>query len=82
MFEKLDVELGYFDGLSKDTGNMTKRDSTFFLYNNHFCLIRKSGGINFNNAIKELKAIFKMIDEYITPENMITHFKNKYKPKK
>ena len=52
-----------------------------FLYNNHFCLIWKSEGVSFNQAIKELKDNFKKFDNYITEENVKSHFEYIYKPK-
>ena len=53
-----------------------------YLYNNHFCLIWKSQGVSFNQAIQELKDNFKIVDKYITQENVNSHFKYEYKPKK
>ena len=54
----------------------------FFLYNNHFCLIWKSEGVSFNQAIQELKNDFKIFDNFITEENVKSHFEYIYKPKK
>ena len=53
-----------------------------YLYNNHFCLIWKSQGVSFNQAIQELKANFRMVDNYITEENVTSHFKYEFTPKK
>ena len=53
-----------------------------FLHSNHFCLIWKSGGVSFNQAIKELKDNFKIVDNYITEENVNSHFKYEFIPKK
>ena len=39
------------------------------------------GGVTFNQAIKELKDNFKMIDNYITEENIKPLFEYIYKPK-
>ena len=52
------------------------------LFNNHFCLIWKSEGISFNQAITELKGNFKMVDNFITEENVKSHFKYEFIPKK
>ena len=53
-----------------------------YLYNNHFCLIWKSQGVSFNQAFQELKNNFKVVDNYITEENVKSHFEYIYKPKK
>ena len=53
-----------------------------FLYNNQFCLILKSEGVSFIQAIKELIDNFKIVDNYITKENVESHFEYIYKPKK
>ena len=46
-----------------------------FLYNNQFCLIWKSESVSFTQAIKELKDNFKKVNNYITDENVNSHFK-------
>ena len=61
---------------------VTNRDSALFLFNNHFCLIRKSQGVSFNQAIQKLKNNFKIVDKYITEENVTSHFKYEFTPKK
>ena len=76
------INLGYFDGERVYPRSITNRDSALFLYNNHFCLIWKSLGVCFNQAIEELKDNFKIVDNYITEENVKSHFKYEYKPKK
>ena len=53
-----------------------------YLYNNRFCLIWKSQGVSFNQAIQELKNSFKIVDNYITEENVNSLFKNEFIPKK
>ena len=73
---------GYFDGTRVFPTSVTVEDSALFLYNNHFCLIWKSEGVSFNQAIKELKDIFKIVDEYITEENVNSQFKYEFVPKK
>ena len=52
------------------------------LQSNHFCLIRKSEGVSFNQAIEEFKDNFKLVDNYITQENVNSHFKYEFIPKK
>ena len=58
------------------------RDSALFLYNNLFCLIWKSQRVSFNQAVQELKNNFKVVDNYVTEENVIFHFKYEFIPKK
>ena len=53
--------LGYFDVTRVFPRSVTDRNSAFF-YNNHFCLIWKSEIVSFNQAIKELKDSFKIVD--------------------
>ena len=52
-----------------------------FLHDNHFCVIWKSGSVSFKQAIKELKDNFKIVDNYITEENVNSQFKNEFLPK-
>ena len=42
----------------------------------------KSEGVSFKQAIKELKDNFKIVDNYITEENVTSHFKYEFTPKK
>ena len=49
------INLGYYDGSRVFPRTVTDRNNALFLYNNHFCLIWKSEGVTFNQAIKELK---------------------------
>ena len=74
--------LGYWVGERVFPRFVTNRDSALFLFNNHFCLIWKSEGVCFNQAIKELKVNFKLVDNYITEENVNSHFKYEFIPKK
>ena len=53
-----------------------------YLYDNHFCLICKSENVSFNQAIIELKATFKVVDNYLTDKNVHSHFKYEFIPKK
>ena len=80
--KKLDIDLGYYNGERVFPRTVTNRDSALFLYNNHFCLIWKSQGVSFNQAIQELKNNFKIVDNYITDENVNSHFKYEFIPKK
>ena len=76
------INLGYFDGEIVFPRIVTNRDSALYIYNNHFCLIWKSHSVSFNQAIQELKANFKMVNNYITEENVTSHFKYEFIPKK
>ena len=76
------INLGYWDGERVFPRSVTNRDNALFLFNNHFCLIWKSEGVSFKQAIKELDDNFKMVDNYITEENVTSHFKYEFTPKK
>ena len=53
-----------------------------FLHDSHFCLIWKSEGVSFKQAIKKLKHNFKIVDNYITEENVNFHLKYEFILKK
>ena len=76
------INLGSYNGDRVFPRSVTNRDSALYLYNNHFCLIWKSHNVSFNQTIIELKENFKMIDNYITDENVTSHFKYEFIPKK
>ena len=46
-----------------------------YFYHNHFCLIGNLQVVSFNQAIQDLETKFKMVDDYITQENVDAHFK-------
>ena len=75
------INLGLFDGTTIFPRSVTDRNNALFLYNNHFCLKWKSEGVSFNQAIKELKDKYKIVDSYITEENVNCHLKNECIPK-
>ena len=79
---KLGIDLGYYNGDRVFPRTVTNRDSALYLYNNQFCLIWKLQGVSFIQAIQELKNNFKMVDNYITEENVNSHFKYEFTPKK
>ena len=79
---KIGIALGYYNGDRVFLRTVTNRNTALYLYNNHFCLIWKSQGVSFNHAIIELKANFKIVDNYITEENVNSHFKYEFIPKK
>ena len=76
------INLGYWDGERVFPRSVTNRDSAMFLFNNHFCLIWKSEGVSFKQAIKELEENFKVVDNFIKEENANSHFKYELTPKK
>ena len=76
------IKLGNSDDERVFPRSVTERNKALFLYNNHFCLIWESEGVSFNQAIKELKDNFKIVDNYITAENVQSHFKYEFIPKK
>ena len=80
--KKLGIDLGYYNGDRVYPRIVRNRDSALYLYNNHFCLIWKYQNVSFNQAINELKNNFKIIDNYITEENINSHFKYEFIPKK
>ena len=76
------INLGYYDGERVFPRSVTNRNSALFLYNNHFCLIWKAESVSFIQAIQELKDNFKIVDNFITEENVNSHFKYEFIPKK
>ena len=76
------INLGYFDGTRVFPGSVTQKNKALFLYNNHFCLVWKSEGVSFNQAIKELRDNFKIVQNYFTEENVHSNFKYEFIPKK
>ena len=49
------INLGYYDGERVFPRLVTDRNNALFLYNNHYCLIWRSGGVRIFQAIKEPK---------------------------
>ena len=76
------INLGFFNGESIFSRTVTERNNALFLHSNHFCLIWKSENVKLNQAIKELKDNFKVVDNYITEENVKSHFNYESIPKK
>ena len=76
------IDLGFFEGTRVFARSVTDRNDALFLYNSHFCSIWKSENVSFNQAIKELKDNFKIIDNFITDENVKSHFEYIYLLKK
>ena len=76
------INLGYWDGERVFPRSVKNRDNALFLFNNHFCLIWKSQGVSFKQAVRELDDNFKMVDNFITEENVTSRFKYEFIPKK
>ena len=76
------IKLGYYNDDRVFPRSVTNRDSALYFFNNHFCLRWKSENVSFEQAIKELKDNFKLVDNYITDENVNSYFEYIYKPKK
>ena len=76
------INLGYYNNDRVFPRTVTNKDSALFIYNNHFCLIWKSQNVSFNQTMNELKNNFKIVDNFITEENVISHFKYEFIPKK
>ena len=69
------IILGHYNEDNVFPRSVAEKNIALFLYNNHFCLIWKSEGVSFNQTIKELKDKFKIVDNFITAENVKSHFK-------
>ena len=72
------INLGYYNNDRIFPRTVTNRDSALYLYNNHFCLIWKSQNVSYKDAIEELKNNFKIVDNYISEENVNSHFIYEY----
>ena len=81
--KKHDINIGCFDWTGINPRNLTQRDTSLFIYINHFCLIWKSNGISFNQVIEnELKPNFKVVDNVISEKHVKSFIKYEYNPKK
>ena len=80
---KNNINIGCFDGTRINPQNLTQRNTSLFIYNNHFCLIWKSNGISFNQVIENaLKPIFKVVDNVISDKHVKSFIKYEYNFKK
>ena len=79
---KYNINIGCFDGTRINPRNLSQRDTSLLIHNNHFCFIWKSNGISFDKAIKELKGNFKVVDNVISNKHIKSFIKYDYKPKK
>ena len=69
------INLGYFHGTRVLLRLVTDRNTALYLYNIHFCLIWKFESVSLNQAVKEMKDNFKIVDNYKTEGNVNSHFK-------
>ena len=76
------INISCFDGTRINPRNLSQRNTSLFIYNNHFCLIWKSDGISFDKAIKEFKDNFKVVDNVISDKHVKSFIKYEYNPKK
>ena len=79
---KYNINIGCFDGKRINRRNLTQRDTSLFLYNNHFCWVWKSNGISFDKTIKESKDNFKNFDIVNSDKHVKSFIKYEYYPKK
>ena len=59
-----------------------ERNIDLFLDNTHFCLIWKPANASFNQSVEELTDKFKIVEKFKTEENVFSHFKYEFLPKK
>ena len=80
--KKYNINIGCFDGTRINPRKITQRNTSLFLYNNHFCLICKSDGVSFNQVIEhELDPNFKVVDNVISDKHVKSFIKYEYNPK-
>ena len=64
---KYNINIGCINGKEINSRNITERNTSLFIYNNHFCSNWKSNGISLNKAIEdELKPNFEVVDNFIS----------------
>ena len=81
--KKHNINIGCFDGRRINPRNLTQRNTSLFIYNNHFCLIWKSNCISFNQVIEnEVEPNFKLVDNVISDKHVKSFIKYEYNPKK
>ena len=80
---KYNINIGCFDGTRINPRNLTQRNTSLFIYNNHFCLIWESNGFSFIQVIEnELKPNFKVIDNVMSDKHVKSSINYEYNPKK
>ena len=80
--KKYNINIGCFDGKRINPRNLTRGNTSLFIYNNHFCLISKSDGISFEKATTDLKDNFKVVNNVISDKHVQSFIKYEYNPKK
>ena len=80
--KKYNINIGCFDEKRINPRNITHRNKSLFIYNNHFCLIWKSNGTSFNQAIEELTTNHKVSDNLISDKHAKSFVKYEYDRKK
>ena len=80
---KCNINIGCFDGTKINPRKINQSDTALKIHNNHFCLIWKSNGVNFDEVIEdELKPNFKVVYNVISDTHVKSFIKYDYKPKK
>ena len=80
--KKYNINISCFDGTRVNPRNLTQRNTSLFIYNNHFCLIWKTDGVSFDRAIKKLKDNIKVVDNVKSEKHGKSFIKYEYNPKK
>ena len=76
------IEFGSYNEKEIYPRSICQRGVGLRLYNNYFCLIWKSEGVSFNQAVEELERLFKIVDQFITEGNVNSQFKYEFIRKK
>ena len=79
---KNNINIGCYEGFRVCPRKITQRNKALKIHNNLFCLIWKSDGVSFDQAIGELKDNFKVVDNVMSDKHVKSYIKYKYKPKK
>ena len=80
---KDNINISCFGGTRINPRYLIQRNTSLFIYNNHFCLIWKSNGISFNQIIEnELKPNLKVVDNLLSDKHVKGFNKYEYNPKK
>ena len=76
------INIGFYSGKELFPRKIIEKSKALSLHSNHFCLIWKSEGINFNNAVEELKGKIEIVEKYINIDIINGYIENLYTPKK
>ena len=76
-------DLWYFDGNHVYTRSVTQRNKAIYIHNNHHGFNLEIRWRLFDKVVKELKFNFKLVDMYVTDENVnnFPKYENKFKKK-